>query len=122
VSRALPVLALLAGCAIAPPPPSPDPLAGGDRQGGLVAAGPSEAGFCVSQEVPPSLVLLIPEGVAVRPVDGTPDYALLPRQAEAGTAWSRQVVAAEPAVAAAAMAERLDQALAGCAPLLGGNP
>ena len=120
MNRALALLALLAaGCAIAPPPSSPDPIAAppGDRREGLVAAaGPSEAGFCVSQQVTPSVVLLVPDGVAVRPLaDAAPaDYALALRPSEAGVAASR-LVAATDFAATAAVAERLDQALADCA-------
>jgi len=102
---------LLAACAVAPPPATPDPIAGGDRREGTVATGPSEAGFCVSQMVPPSLALLIPEGAAVRPLAGGANYALMLRQRDAGTAWSRQVETGDGATA-----ERLDRALAEGAP------
>ena len=112
--QALPLLGLLlaAGCAIAPPPPTPDPIAGGDRREGVVATGPSEAGYCVSQMGPPSVALLIPEGATVRPLAGGANYALMLRQSDAaGTAWSRQVETGDAATAA-----RLDRALADCAP------
>jgi hypothetical protein len=108
---ALPLLALLAGCAVAPPPATPDPIAGGDRREGMTAAGPSETGFCVAQMVPPAAALLIPEGAVVRPLAGGANYALMLRGTESGTAWSRQVEAGDAATAA-----RLDRALADCAP------
>jgi len=121
-----PLLALLAGCAIAPRPPSPDPIRGGIRQEGrLDGASPAEVAFCVSQEVPLSYVLLISDGAAVRPVPGVwpaiePGYALTLRRTDAGTAWLRQVGEAEPSMAAA-IADRLDRALADCASAAGGD-
>ncbi len=120
----LPLLGLLAGCAIAPRPPSPDPIGGGTRlEGKLDGASPSQAAFCVSREVPLSYVLLISDGAAVRPVPGLwpaiqPGYALTLRRSEGGVTWLRQVGEAEPSTAAA-IADRLDRALAGCAPALG---
>ncbi len=120
----LPVLGLLAGCSIPPRPPSPDPIQGGTRlEGRLDGASPAQTAFCVSQEVPLSYVLLISDGAAVRPAPGTwpavePGYALTLRRSEAGTTWLRQVGEAGPSTAAA-LAGRLDRALAECTPALG---
>ena len=130
IPGAAPLLGLLlaAGCAIPPRPPSPDPIGGGTRvEGKLEGASPAQAAFCVSREVPLSYVMLISDGAAVRPVPGVwpaidPGYALTLRRTEAGTTWLRQVGEAEPSTAAA-IADRLDRALAGCAPALGeGGP
>ena len=114
---------LAAGCSIVRPPPSPDPIEGGIRaEGKLDGAGPAEAAFCVSQEVPLSYVLLISDGASVRPAPGVwpaiePGYAVTLRRSEGGTTWLRQVgETAEPATAAA-IADRLDRALAACAPV-----
>ena len=122
---AIAVLALLAGCAVSRPPPSPDPIEGGTRlEGGLGDASPSQTAFCVSQSVPLSYVVLTSDGAAVRPAPGTrtagePDYAVTLRQSDAGTTWLRQVgEAAEPA-RVAVTAYQLDGALAGCAGTLG---
>ena len=118
---------LLAGCAVAPRPPSPDPIQGGTRaEGKLDGASPARTAFCVSQGMPLSYVLLTSDGAAVRPVPGVwpaiePGYALTLRRAESGTTWLRQVGEAEPSTAAA-VAERLDRALAVCAPTLGDGP
>jgi hypothetical protein len=107
---ALPLLA--GGCAIAPRPPSPDPIQGGIRaEGKLDGAGPAQAAFCVSP--------------AVRPVPGVwpaiePGYAVTLRRAEGGATWVRQVGGADPATAAA-IAERLDRALAECSSVVGGR-
>lgn len=109
---------LAPACAVSPEPPSPDPTAGGvRREGRPEGAGPAQFAFCVSQEVQPSLVVLPPDGAAVRPVraDGGPDYAPTLHRAEGGVAWVRQVAEAEPAAAAAAVADRLDRALDVCA-------
>ena len=123
---AIAVLALLAGCAVSRPPPSPDPIEGGTRlEGGLGDASPSQTAFCVSQSVPLSYVVLTSDGAAVRPAPGTrtagePDYAVTLRQSDAGTTWLRQVgEAAEPS-RAAVTAYQLDGALAGCAGTIGG--
>jgi hypothetical protein len=119
-------LPLLAGCAIAPRPPSPDPIQGGTRaEGRLDGASPARTAFCVSQGVPLSYVLLISDGAAVRPVPGVwpaidPGYALTLRRAEGGVTWLRQVGDADPATAAA-IAERLDRALAECSSVVGGD-
>jgi hypothetical protein len=118
--RALPLLA--SGCAIAPRPPSPDPIQGGVRaEGKLEGAAPAQAAFCVSQDVPESLVQLIQDGAAVRPAPGVgrPDYALmLTQQEQPGTvAW--KLLVAEPGEAAAARATQLRGALANCLGLLG---
>ena len=119
-------LPLLAGCAIAPRPPSPDPIQGGTRlEGRLDGASPAQTAFCVSQEVPLSYVLLISDGAAVRPAPGTwpavePGYALTLRRSEAGTTWLRQVGEADPATAAV-IADRLDRALADCSSVAGGD-
>ena len=128
VHGALPLLlAPLAGCAIAPRPPSPDPIQGGIRlEGEIERASPAQAAFCVSQEVPLSYVLLVSDGASVRPVPGIwpaiePGYALTLRRAETGTTWLHQVGEAELSTAAA-IAERLDRALAVCAPTLGDGP
>jgi hypothetical protein len=123
---ALCALPLLAGCAIAPRPPSPDPIQGGVRaEGKLEGAAPAQAAFCVSQAVPLSYVLLISDGAAVRPAPGVwpaiePGYAVTLRQAEGGVAWVRQVGEADPATTAA-IAERLDRALAECSSVVGGK-
>lgn len=120
VPAALLLLALApAGCSVAPRPPSPDPIGGGTRaEGKLDGAGPAQTAFCVSQGVPLSYVLLTSDGAAVRPVPGVwpaidPGYALTLRRAEGGVTWLRQVGEAEPATAAA-IAARLDGALAEC--------
>ena len=121
---ALPLLA--GGCAIAPRPPSPDPIQGGIRaEGKLDGAGPAQAAFCVSQAVPLSYVLLVSDGAAVRPVPGVwpaiePGYAVTLRRAEGGATWVRQVGGADAATAAA-IAERLDRALAECSSVVGGR-
>ncbi len=121
-----PLIGLLVGCAVAPPPPSPDPIEDGARlEGRLEGAGPAEAAFCVSQEVPLSYVLLISDGAAVRPAPGTwpamePGYAVTLRRSGGGATWLRQVGEAEPSTAAA-IADRLDRALAACAPAAGGG-
>jgi hypothetical protein len=122
-----PLLGLVAaGCAIAPQPPSPDPIQGGIRlEGRLDGASPAQLAFCVSQEVPLSYVLLVSDGAAVRPAPGVwsaiePGYALTLRRTDAGTAWLRQVGEVEPATVAA-IADRLDRALAECASTAGGN-
>ena len=97
---------------------------GGIRaEGKREAASPAQAAFCASQEVPLSYVLLVSDGAAVRPAPGTwpaiePGYALTLRRSEAGIAWLRQVGEAELSTAAA-LADRLDRALAECAPMLG---
>ena len=125
-AAALPLLGLLAGCAIASRPPSPDPIQGGVRlEGRFNGASPAQVAFCVSQGVPLSYVLLISDGAAVRPAPGTwpaiePGYALTLRRTEAGTTWLRQVGQAEPSTAAA-IADRLDRALAECAPVADGD-
>ena len=115
-----PLLGLLgAGCAVPPRPPSPDPIQVGTRlEGRLDGAGAAQAAFCVSQEVPLSYVLLISDGAAVRPAPGTwpamqPGYAVTLRRSEGGARWLRQVGEAEPSTAAA-IADRLDHALAVC--------
>ncbi len=123
---ALPLLGMLAaaGCAIAPRPPSPDPIAGGNRlEGRLEGASPAQAAFCVSQGVPLSYVLLVSDGAAVRPAPGNwpaidPGYALTLRRSEGGVAWLRQVGETADPSTAAAIADRLDRALADCAPTL----
>lgn len=123
----LPLLLLAAagGCAIPQPPPSPDPIGGGTRaEGKLDGASPALAAFCVSQGVPLSHVLLVSDGAAVRPAPGVrpavdPGYALTMRRAEGGVAWLRQVGEAADPETAAAIADRLDRALAACAPVLG---
>jgi hypothetical protein len=119
------LLPLLAACGVPQPQRSSDPFEGGARAEGRLDGGASAAqtAFCVSRDVPLSLVVLPPDGAAVRPAPGTiaagrPDYALTFRQTNDGIAWLRQVADADPA-AAAAVATRLDRALAGCAP--GGN-
>lgn len=123
--RASPLL-LAVGCAVAPPPPSPDPFAGGARaEGRLGDSVPAETAFCVSRGVPLSTVLLVSDGAAVRPAPGAlaagqPDYALTLRRSEGGIAWVRQVGDAAPPAAMAA-AERLDGALADCASAPGGR-
>ncbi len=124
---ALPLLGLaLAGCAVAPRPPSPDPIQGGTRaEGRLDGASPALTAFCVSQKVPLSYVMLTSDGAAVRPAPGVwpavdPGYALTLRRAENGATWLRQVGEADPATAAV-IAERLDRALAGCASVAGGD-
>ena len=107
-------------------PPSPDPIQGGIRaEGKLDGAGPAQAAFCVSQAVPLSYVLLVSDGAAVRPVPGVwpaiePAYAVTLRRAEGGATWVRQVGGADPATAAA-LAERLDRALAECSSVVGGR-
>jgi hypothetical protein len=115
------LLGVLAGCATPRPPPSTDPIEGGARLEGALdgADGPSQAAFCVSQGVPLSYVVLISDGASVRPAagsrtDGALDYALTFRRSDTGITWLRQVGEAEPA-AVAAVAFRLDRALAGCA-------
>ena len=124
VPDALPLLGLLAGCSIPPRSPSSDPIEGGTRlEGRLDGASPAQAAFRVSQEVPLSYVLLVSDGAAVRLAPGTwpaiePGYALTLRRSEAGATWLRQVGEAEPSTAAA-LADRLDRALAECAPALG---
>jgi hypothetical protein len=124
---AMALLALLAGCAVSRPPPSPDPIEGGARlEGGLGDASPSQTAFCVSQMVPLSYVVLISDGAAVRPAPGSlapgaPDFALTIRQSGSGTTWLRQVAEAEPPGAAAA-AHQLDSALADCASDIGDRP
>ena len=118
-------LQLLAGCSIAPRPPSPDPIQGGIRaEGKIDGTGPAQAAFCVSQAVPLSYVSLTSDGAAVRPVPGVwpaiePGYAVTLRQAQGGAAWVRQVGGADPATAVA-IAERLDRALAECSSVVGG--
>ena len=125
-TAALPLLGLLAGCAIASRPPSPDPIQGGTRlEGRFNGANPAQVAFCVSQGVPLSYVLLVSDGAAVRPAPGTwpavePGYALTLRRTEAGTTWLRQVGQAERSPAAA-IAARLDSALAECAPVADGD-
>ena len=125
--RALPILGpLLAGCAVAPRPPSPDPIQGGARlEGRLAGAGPAQAAFCVSQRVPLSYVLLTSDGAAVRPAPGfwpavEPGYAVTLRRSEGGAVWLRQVGEAQPSTAAA-LADRLDRALAECSSATGGG-
>ena len=120
--RLVALLPLLAACSVSQPPRSPDPFEGGARSEGRLDGGASAAqtAFCVSREVPLSLVALPPDGAAVRPAPGTvaadrPDYALTIRQTRDGITWLRQVADADPA-AAAAIAYRLDRALAACAP------
>ena len=128
--RALLLLGLpLAGCAIAPRPPSPDPIQGGARtEGKLDGASPAQAAFCVSQEVPLSYVLLISDGASVRPAPGVwpviePGYALTLRRAEGGVSWLRQAGETADPATTAALAGELDRALAACAPVLGeGGP
>ena len=121
----LPVLGLLAGCSIPPRPPSPDPIQGGTRlEGRLDGASPAQTAFCVSQEVPLSYVLLISDGAAVRPAPGVwpaiqPGYAVTMRRVEGGVSWVRQVGETADPATAAAIADRLDRALAACAPVLG---
>ncbi len=124
VPDALPLLGPLAGCSIPPRSPSSDPIEGGTRlEGRLDGASPAQAAFRVSQEVPLSYVLLVSDGAAVRPAPGTwpavePGYALTLRRSEAGATWLRQVGEAEPSTVAA-IADRLDRAVAECAPALG---
>ena len=128
MTRALPLPALLlaaAGCAIPRQPPSPDPIQGGTRaEGRLDGASPAVAAFCVSQGVPLSYVSLVSDGAAVRPLRGAPPashpaYALTMRRSDGGVAWVRQVGETADAAAAAAIADRLDRALAACASVLG---
>ena len=127
VPGTLPLAGLLAGCAVAPRPPSPDPIEGGARlEGRLGSASPAQAAFCVSREMPLSYVVLISDGAAVRPAPGAwaagqPDYALTLRRSEAGTIWLRQVGEAEPSTTAI-IADRLDRALADCAAASGDDP
>ena len=119
-------LPLLAGCAVAPRPPSPDPIQGGTRaEGKLDDASPARTAFCVSQGMPLSYVLLTSDGAAVRPVPGVwpaidPGYALTLRRTEGGVTWLRQVGEADPATAAV-IADRLDRALADCSSVAGGD-
>jgi hypothetical protein len=112
---------VLAGCAVAAPPPSPDPIAGGARLEGALApdASPPQTAFCVSQAVPLSYVVLTSDGAAVRPAPGTiaagePDYAVTLRRSRAGATWVRQVGDAAPPSRVAVTAYRLDSALARC--------
>jgi hypothetical protein len=127
VTRALPLLLLsaAAGCAIPQQPPSPDPIQGGTQvEGRLDGASPVLAAFCVSQEVPLSYVLLVSDGAAVRPAPGVwpviePGYAVTVRRSEGGVTWLRQVGETADPATAAAIADRLDRALAACAPVLG---
>ncbi len=113
ILRLLP-LALLAACAIAPPPEAPDAVAAPavEEAGRIAQVDPARAAFCVSQDMPDSHVLLVQDGAAVRPAAG-PDYALtLVLAEEQSLAWRLLVASgvADPAATAA----RLRQALAGC--------
>jgi hypothetical protein len=114
------------GCAIAPPPPEPDPIAANYRQEGQLAL-PDVAmtAACVWQEMPGSIVTLRQSDAAVRPIlsiawpGHRPDYALvLERQADGPVAW--RVLVNDTGSEAGAIAQALDRALADCAARLGG--
>jgi hypothetical protein len=117
--RLLP-LALLAGaCAIAPPPPAPDPIAAPvlREEGQLALSDPAQTAFCVSQEMPASLVELIQDGATVRPAT-VPTYALVLTGPEQGrVAW--RLLVADRASDPEATALRLRRALADCLGRLG---
>ncbi|TCZ55425.1 hypothetical protein [Roseicella aquatilis] len=123
-----PVLLLLAlaGCAVAPPPREPDPVAVGYRKDGQVALpDAAQAASCVSQLLPNSIVEMRRDGAAVRPAPGTvqpggrPDYALvLERQDNGALAWHLLVGATGPE--AAAVAQDLNRALGDCTARMGG--
>ena len=115
--------ALLAGCAIPPPPPAPDPIrAALVEEGRLPLPDPAWAAFCVSQEVPASLVELMPSGAAVRPAaSGGDAYALVLRRAPTdladAVAW--RLLVAEPRPQAEDTVRHLRGALGGCLGRLG---
>lgn len=123
---ALPLLGLLAACAIPPPPPSPDALPGGYAEAGsLGTTDPAHAAGCVSLEMPSSVAVPVSDGAAVRPAPGTvdaaaPDYAVTLRRADALVSWRVEVAGATPDLGAA-VAERLTRALANCYTRLDGR-
>ncbi len=115
-------LLLLAACAIPPPAAAPDPLAAPavSEQGEITLADPAQAGVCVSQALPNSMVEMMQDGATVRPAAGAAAYALVLTRAEAGPdilAW--RLLVAEAGSGTAATAERLRRALAGCLARLG---
>lgn len=119
-----PILTMLllsaAGCAIAPPPPEPDPIQGATREAGqLRLPDPVLAAACISHGVPASIVELRRSGAAVRPAPGRPDFAVVLDRPQDGRVDYR-VLVGEAGPEASGLAWGLGRALADCAARLGG--
>ncbi|MBK1658179.1 hypothetical protein [Paracraurococcus ruber] len=115
--RGLPILLLLGACAIAPPPPEADPVAGPPLAQGELATDPILVAACVSRAVPGAVVALRRDGAAVAPLPAlVPDTALVvDRMPQGRVAWRLLGPPAGP------LTEALQRALQDCAGRIGAS-